>query len=67
MPDERPTGMARGDARLGNMVVHDDACRAVLDWETVSLGGAGPGGLDLALEAGRGGAMLEAISPTDMR
>ena len=33
---------------------------------TVSLGGAGPGGLDLALEAGRGGAMLEAISPTDM-
>ena len=33
---------------------------------TVSLDGAGPGGLDLALEAGRGGTMLEAISPTDM-
>ncbi|WP_374636635.1 DNA/RNA non-specific endonuclease [Paracoccus sp. (in: a-proteobacteria)] len=32
---------------------------------TVSLDGAGPGGLELALEAGRGAA-LEAISPADM-
>ena len=40
VPAQRPTGLAWGDARLGNIVFRDDACAAVLDWETVSLGGA---------------------------
>ncbi|TAL04272.1 MAG: phosphotransferase family protein [Rhodospirillaceae bacterium] len=39
-PLERPTGLAWGDARPVNMVFRNNACRAVIDWETVSLGGA---------------------------
>ena len=39
-PARRGTGLAWGDARLGNLMFRDDACVAVLDWETVSLGGA---------------------------
>jgi aminoglycoside phosphotransferase (APT) family kinase protein len=42
--DNRPApsglGLAWGDARLGNVVFRDDACAALLDWETASLGGA---------------------------
>jgi aminoglycoside phosphotransferase (APT) family kinase protein len=38
-PAHRPTGLAWGDARLGNMIFRDLACVAVIDWETVSLGG----------------------------
>lgn len=44
-PEETPTGLSWGDARLGNMVFHNQRCCAVLDWEMVSLGGAE---LDLA-------------------
>jgi aminoglycoside phosphotransferase (APT) family kinase protein len=40
LPAERPTGLAWGDARLGNMVFRDQRCVAVIDWETTSLGGA---------------------------
>lgn len=40
MPADRPTGLAWGDARLGNMIFADNRCRAILDWETASLGGA---------------------------
>lgn len=40
MPPQRPTGLAWGDARLGNMIFADHRCRAILDWETASLGGA---------------------------
>ncbi|MGF7150225.1 aminoglycoside phosphotransferase (APT) family kinase protein [Sphingomonas zeicaulis] len=40
MPAYRPTGLAWGDARLGNMVFREQRCCAVLDWETASLGGA---------------------------
>jgi aminoglycoside phosphotransferase (APT) family kinase protein len=39
-PRERPTGLAWGDARPGNLVFRDARCVAVLDWETASLGGA---------------------------
>jgi aminoglycoside phosphotransferase (APT) family kinase protein len=38
-PDQRPTGLTWGDARLGNMIFRDNICRAVIDWETVGLGG----------------------------
>jgi aminoglycoside phosphotransferase (APT) family kinase protein len=37
MPPEPPVGLAWGDARLGNMIFRNNACVAVLDWETVSL------------------------------
>jgi aminoglycoside phosphotransferase (APT) family kinase protein len=40
LPAYRPTGLAWGDARLGNMVFDGGRCVAILDWETVSLGGA---------------------------
>jgi len=40
LPTDRPTGLAWGDARLGNMIFRDNRCVAVLDWETASLGGA---------------------------
>jgi aminoglycoside phosphotransferase (APT) family kinase protein len=40
VPAQRPTGLAWGDARLGNMVFRDNGCRGVLDWETASLAGA---------------------------
>jgi len=39
-PAHGMTGLAWGDARPGNMIFRDNRCRAVLDWETVSLGGA---------------------------
>jgi aminoglycoside phosphotransferase (APT) family kinase protein len=39
-PRERGTGLAWGDARPGNMLFRDSACAAIIDWETVSLGGA---------------------------
>lgn len=38
LPCERGTGLAWGDARPGNMLFHDNACRAAIDWEAVSLG-----------------------------
>jgi aminoglycoside phosphotransferase (APT) family kinase protein len=40
VPDERPTELSWGDARVGNMIFASDECRAMLDWEMVSLGGA---------------------------
>jgi aminoglycoside phosphotransferase (APT) family kinase protein len=44
LEDNRPahetTGLAWGDARPGNMIFADGRCRAVIDWETASLGGA---------------------------
>jgi aminoglycoside phosphotransferase (APT) family kinase protein len=36
-PTAVPQSLAWGDARLGNMIFRDNACVAVLDWETVSL------------------------------
>jgi len=39
MPSERPTALSWGDCRIGNMIFDDFVCRAVLDWEMVSLGG----------------------------
>ena len=40
LPVKRPTGLAWGDARPGNMIFRKHRCVAVIDWETVSLGGA---------------------------
>jgi aminoglycoside phosphotransferase (APT) family kinase protein len=40
LPANRASGLAWGDARPGNMVFRDNACVAVIDWETASLGGA---------------------------
>jgi aminoglycoside phosphotransferase (APT) family kinase protein len=40
LPANRPTGLAWGDARPGNMIFRHHRCVAVIDWETVSLGGA---------------------------
>jgi aminoglycoside phosphotransferase (APT) family kinase protein len=39
MPTDRPTALSWGDCRIGNMIFDDFVCRAVLDWEMVSLGG----------------------------
>jgi aminoglycoside phosphotransferase (APT) family kinase protein len=39
LPEDRPTELSWGDSRMGNMLFHDLECRAVLDWEMVSLGG----------------------------
>lgn len=39
-PRHRPTGLAWGDAQIANMIFRDGRCVAVIDWETVSLGGA---------------------------
>ena len=36
--DEEPLGFCWGDSRIGNMIFEDGACRAVLDWEMVTLG-----------------------------
>jgi aminoglycoside phosphotransferase (APT) family kinase protein len=33
-----PVSLCWGDARIGNMIFHDRACVAVLDWEMVTLG-----------------------------
>jgi aminoglycoside phosphotransferase (APT) family kinase protein len=44
LTDNRPhsdgTGLAWGDARPENMIFREHRCVAVIDWETVSLGGA---------------------------
>ena len=40
MPASKATALAWGDARPGNIVFRDGRCVALLDWETVSLGGA---------------------------
>jgi aminoglycoside phosphotransferase (APT) family kinase protein len=40
VPDELPTSLAWGDARIGNMIFSDWKCAAVLDWDMVSLAGA---------------------------
>jgi aminoglycoside phosphotransferase (APT) family kinase protein len=40
VPKPAPTSLSWGDARLGNMIFREFECVAVLDWETVSLGGA---------------------------
>jgi aminoglycoside phosphotransferase (APT) family kinase protein len=40
LPEYRPTGLAWGDARVGNMIFREGRCVAVLDWEMVSLAGA---------------------------
>lgn len=37
-PDDGPVGLCWGDARIGNMIFEDFTCRAVLDWEMVTLG-----------------------------
>ena len=38
-PHDMPAGLTWGDARVPNMIFADGACKAVLDWETVSLCG----------------------------
>lgn len=45
LPATPVDGLSWGDARIGNMIFHGTECRAVLDWEMASLGGAE---LDLA-------------------
>jgi aminoglycoside phosphotransferase (APT) family kinase protein len=40
LPAKRATALAWGDARPGNIVFRDNRCVGLLDWETVSLGGA---------------------------
>jgi aminoglycoside phosphotransferase (APT) family kinase protein len=40
VPHENCTALSWGDARLGNLIFRDFQCVAVLDWETVSMGGA---------------------------
>lgn len=39
VPENRPTALSWGDARIANMIFEGTECRAVLDWEMVSLGG----------------------------
>jgi aminoglycoside phosphotransferase (APT) family kinase protein len=39
IPDERPTALSWGDSRIANMLFEGTQCRAILDWEMVSLGG----------------------------
>ncbi|HEV2368932.1 MAG TPA: phosphotransferase family protein, partial [Acidimicrobiales bacterium] len=39
VPDDRPTALSWGDSRIANMIFEGTECRAVLDWEMVSLGG----------------------------
>lgn len=40
VPKQRPTALSWGDAQFTNMIFGDNECLAVIDWETVSLGGA---------------------------
>jgi len=40
LPRSPGTGLAWGDARVGNMIFQDDCVVAVLDWDMVSLAGA---------------------------
>jgi aminoglycoside phosphotransferase (APT) family kinase protein len=39
-PKQRPSALSWGDAQFTNLIFSDHACLAVIDWETVSLGGA---------------------------
>lgn len=39
VPEHRPTLLSWGDARIANMLFEGTECRALLDWEMVSLGG----------------------------
>lgn len=39
VPARKPTALSWGDARFANMVFGGTECRALLDWEMVSLGG----------------------------
>jgi aminoglycoside phosphotransferase (APT) family kinase protein len=39
LPATRPTALSWGDARVGNILFHEGAVTAVLDWEMLSLGG----------------------------
>lgn len=39
VPHEKPTALSWGDARIANMLFAGTECRAVLDWEMLSLGG----------------------------
>lgn len=39
VPSERPTALSWGDARIGNILFHEGAVEAVVDWEMLSLGG----------------------------
>jgi len=39
LPPDRPTSLAWGDARIGNMIFRDWTCMAVLDWDMASLAG----------------------------
>jgi aminoglycoside phosphotransferase (APT) family kinase protein len=36
--EQEPVALCWGDSRLGNMIFRDGRCRAVLDWEMVTLG-----------------------------
>lgn len=38
-PKDRPTSLSWGDAQFTNMIIGPRECAAVIDWETVSLGG----------------------------
>jgi aminoglycoside phosphotransferase (APT) family kinase protein len=37
-PGDEPLGLCWGDARIGNMIFAGGRCRAVLDWEMVTVG-----------------------------
>lgn len=37
-PADEPVGLCWGDARIGNMIFHENRCVAVLDWEMATLG-----------------------------
>ncbi|HVA44627.1 MAG TPA: phosphotransferase family protein [Acidimicrobiales bacterium] len=39
VPAKKPTALSWGDARIANMLFEGPECRAVLDWEMLSLGG----------------------------
>ncbi len=39
LPAEQPSALSWGDARMANMLFEGARCRAVLDWEMLSLGG----------------------------
>ena len=40
LPEYRPTELAWGDARIGNIIFLNEEVQAVLDWDQVSLAGA---------------------------
>lgn len=39
LPRNEPGGFSWGDARLPNIIVRDDCCAAILDWDMASLAG----------------------------